>query len=106
MRLEAAPRRAKQQASGSCQPRARWATASDATLTFTAKLPLQGGVPDVFTPRKRWPGRFDFKLLAAADQDRHALRLQPGDQGPGRRRDYGKASACGTAHSRRIAVFP
>ena len=74
-------------------------TASDATLTFTAKLPLQGGVPDVFTPRKRWPGCFNFKLLAAADQDRHALRLQPGDQGPGRGRDNGKASAFGTVHS-------
>ena len=50
-------------------------------------------------------GRFNFELLAAADQDRHALRLQPGDQGPGRGRDYRKASAGGTAHSRRIAVF-
>ena len=32
------------------------AVASELTLTFTAKLPLHGGVPDAFTPRKRCPG--------------------------------------------------
>ena len=47
---------------------------------------------------------FGFELLAAADQNRHSLRLQPGNQGSGRSRNHGKAGAGGAAHSSRIAA--
>src|SRR6185369_14656728 len=53
--------------------------------------------------QEKMAGSIGLELFTATDQDRHALRLQSGDQGSGRSRNHGKAGAGSAGYPRRIA---